>query len=174
MTAIELLLQEPAARAIGWALLHFIWQGTVVGLIAAVALALLRRNDADVRYVVATIALAVMATLPLVTAFQAYDDARQRATVVFSESAPIGAPDPTTQTTVAQTALVLPDAPIQSSSPRLRGESVEPWIPILVLAWMIGVGVLTLRLFSGWLWVQRMKSHGARLAGPALQASAAR
>ena len=46
MTGIERLLQEPAAQAIGWALLHFVWQGTVVALLAAVALALMRRSDA--------------------------------------------------------------------------------------------------------------------------------
>ena len=36
---------------------------------------------------------------------------------------------------------------------------------MLVLGWLCGVIVLTLRLMSGWLWVQRMKSHGATPAG---------
>ena len=33
MTAIEHLLQQPAAQAIGWALLQFVWQGALVGLL---------------------------------------------------------------------------------------------------------------------------------------------
>ena len=31
MTAIEHLLRQPAAQAIGWALLQFVWQGALVG-----------------------------------------------------------------------------------------------------------------------------------------------
>ena len=64
MNAIDHLLREPAAQAIGWALLHFIWQGTLVGVVTAVALAGLRKGAADVRYVVATIGLSLMVTLP--------------------------------------------------------------------------------------------------------------
>jgi len=60
MTAIETLLREPAAQAIGWALLHFAWQGTLIGILAAIALRLLQRSAADVRYVVSAIALAMM------------------------------------------------------------------------------------------------------------------
>ena len=59
MSGIEQLLQEPVAQAIGWALLHFVWQGALVGILAAIALAVLHRSDADVRYVVGAIALAV-------------------------------------------------------------------------------------------------------------------
>ena len=50
---IETLLQQPAAQAIGWALLQFVWQGALIGGLTALALAALRRSAADVRYVVA-------------------------------------------------------------------------------------------------------------------------
>ena len=52
MIAIEHLLQQPAAQAIGWALLQFVSQGALVGLLSAAALFALRRSAADVRYVV--------------------------------------------------------------------------------------------------------------------------
>ena len=173
MTAIEMLLQEPTARAIGWALLHFVWQGALVGVLAAVALRLLRQSDADVRYVVATIALAVMATLPVVTAVQSFEDANAGSSIVVSESAPVAARPLAATSVVTESVAVVPDASPAPSA--LVGDgAVERWMPMFVLAWMVGVAVLTLRLFSGWLWVQRMKSHGARLAGPALQASVAR
>jgi hypothetical protein len=64
MNAIEDLLQQPAAQAIGWALLQFVWQGALVGLLTAAALVALRRSAADVRYVVATIGLSLMLTMP--------------------------------------------------------------------------------------------------------------
>ena len=72
MNAIEALIQQPAAQAIAWALLQFVWQGSLIGLLAWTALAALRRSDADVRYVVAAIGLALMLTMPVVSATQAW------------------------------------------------------------------------------------------------------
>ena len=40
--------------------------------------------------------------------------------------------------------------------------------------WLAGVTMLTLRLLSGWIWVQRMKSHGAAPAGTAIDGLAQR
>ena len=63
MTAINEMLQQPFGQAIGWALLQFVWQGTLIALLTAALLAALRRSGPDVRYVVATIALALMLTI---------------------------------------------------------------------------------------------------------------
>ena len=70
MSAIDTLMGQPAAQAIGWALVHFVWQGTLVAILTAAALALLRTSAADVRYVVTTISLTLMFTLPAVTVTQ--------------------------------------------------------------------------------------------------------
>src|SRR3990170_469818 len=70
MTVVETLLSRPAAQAIGWALLHFIWQGALIGILTSIVLRLLRRSAADVRYVVSTIALSLMVTMPVVTGRQ--------------------------------------------------------------------------------------------------------
>src|SRR6266480_2331767 len=75
MSAIEHLLREPAAQAIGWALLHFIWQGTLVAALTGIVLACLRNGAADVRYVVSAIGLSLMLTLPAVTAAQLWRSA---------------------------------------------------------------------------------------------------
>src|SRR5215831_12342931 len=72
MAAIETWLRQPAAQAIGWTLLQFVWQGALVAGLAAGALAALRPSAADVRYVVSSIALALMLTLPVVTGVQRY------------------------------------------------------------------------------------------------------
>ena len=72
MNAIETLLMQPAAQAIGWALVQFIWQGALIGAITAIALAALRQSASDVRYVVATIGLSLMLTVPVVSAVQGW------------------------------------------------------------------------------------------------------
>src|SRR3712207_6453741 len=78
MSASEVLLHQPAAQAIAWALLQFVWQGALIGVLTAAALATLRRSAADVRYVVATIALSLMITMPVVTAVQHWRGALPR------------------------------------------------------------------------------------------------
>ncbi len=72
MIEIDETLRQPMAQALGWALLQFLWQGALIGVLTAALLALLRRSAADVRYVVSTVALALMLTMPVVTAIQTF------------------------------------------------------------------------------------------------------
>jgi beta-lactamase regulating signal transducer with metallopeptidase domain len=159
MTAIDHLLREPVAQAIGWALLHFVWQGMLVGVLTAIALAALRKGAADVRYVVATIGLSLMVTLPAVTAMQLWRSAPvSSGLTVIDEPGPLPAAASVAPGSVIDDQTARAVAP--SSSRVLDSIRVEPWLPMLVLAWLSGVVILSLRLMSGWLWVQRMKSHG--------------
>ena len=52
---------------LGYALLHFVWQGAIVALIAAVVLRIMRPATADRRYIVLLSLLLVMAVCPVVT-----------------------------------------------------------------------------------------------------------
>src|SRR5260370_26234593 len=54
-------------QSLGWALLHFLWQGTALAALAAAAMALCRR--ASTRYLLAVGALALMLLAPLATFF---------------------------------------------------------------------------------------------------------
>ncbi|HJR58792.1 MAG TPA: M56 family metallopeptidase, partial [Vicinamibacterales bacterium] len=173
MTGIDALLREPAVQAIGWALLHFVWQGALVGVLAALALRALRHSGADARYVVASIALSLMATMPVVTAVQAWRAASDRG-VAASASMPRVSMDSRLPPGPPDTVLPgLTTVPVKSewSGPWFQTGPVEQWLPLLVLAWMTGVAMLALRLAAGWVWVQRMKSHGAVPAGTRLQAT---
>ena len=77
VNAVAGIAHHPEAQAVGWALLHFVWQGALIGAISAVVLWLLRSTAADVRYVVATIGLSVMFTMPVVTAVQLWRASRR-------------------------------------------------------------------------------------------------
>jgi bla regulator protein BlaR1 len=44
----------------GWVLVHFVWQGAVVAMAAALVLHLCRRQTASVRYLIACSAIIVM------------------------------------------------------------------------------------------------------------------
>jgi hypothetical protein len=69
------------AQALSAALLHFIWQGTLVAFLLWIALSMLRNRTADQRYAASCAALALMAALPALTAWMVY---RQAAAVPIS------------------------------------------------------------------------------------------
>jgi beta-lactamase regulating signal transducer with metallopeptidase domain len=180
MPAIDTLLRQPAAQAIGWALLQFVWQGAAVGVLTAIALMALRRSAADVRYVVASIGLALMLTLPAVSgvqkfqALRASEDAAIDAAIAASNltaraegrarelgpapRATRGAPDSGT----FDGALRAPGGGLGRLMPSVR--RVEPLLPTLILIWIVGVTMLSLRLLTGWIWIQRLRTHGVSAA----------
>jgi beta-lactamase regulating signal transducer with metallopeptidase domain len=172
MTEIGTLLQQPATQVIGWALVHFLWQGTLIGVLTALALAALRRSAADVRYVVGTIGLSLMLTLPAVTAAQLWRAASTPAARATTRpAAAVTATIPEMASQPAAPVEIAPNDPPGSVAARgtIDAARLERWLPVLVLGWLCGVALLTLRLISGWLWVQRMKSHGASPAGDGWQ-----
>src|SRR4051812_9116694 len=166
MSAIDHLLREPAAQAIGWALLHFIWQGTLVAALTAVALACLRNGAADIRYVISAIGLSLMLTLPAVTAVQLWrsggsTDFRPKAEATRGLEAEAARDDfPLKAEAIRQVRPATETPLVPSRSRVVESVRIEPWLPMLVFAWICGVVILSLRLVSGWLWVQRMRSHG--------------
>jgi beta-lactamase regulating signal transducer with metallopeptidase domain len=168
MTTINEMLQQPFARAVGWTLLQFVWQGTLIALVTGVVLAALRRSGPDVRYVVATIALALMLTTPIVTVVQtlasvpavppAATNARRSSAAGLEAHEPTASPLSSAET-----------APPRIADVTAPSFSIEAWLPSLVSVWLGGVALLTLRLFSGWMWVRRLRSHGTRPASAHLQ-----
>ncbi|MFZ6801900.1 TonB family protein [Undibacterium sp. Di24W] len=52
-------------QALGWSLVHFVWQGCVIALILAVVLALTRKAKAQLRYAIACVTLLLCAMLPV-------------------------------------------------------------------------------------------------------------
>jgi D-alanyl-D-alanine endopeptidase (penicillin-binding protein 7) len=139
MTAIEHLFQQPAAQATAWALVQFVWQGALIGVLSAAALFALKRSAADVRYVVATIGLALMLTMPAVTAVQTW------MSMTGGQGTPSGEPSSATPvtsvpSTIARAQDVQPrgadafppaDARIPSNAAIGNG-----WVRLALLAWL--------------------------------------
>ena len=67
MTPVEQLLSQPFMQRLGWALVHFVWQGAVVGLLFALVIFLLRKHGPAARYVAGCVALLLLSFLPPLT-----------------------------------------------------------------------------------------------------------
>ncbi|HEX6463990.1 MAG TPA: M56 family metallopeptidase, partial [Vicinamibacterales bacterium] len=156
--ACTALFHQPAAQAVAWALLQFVWQGAAVGALTAAVLFALRRSAPDVRYVVASISLALMFTLPAVSGVQRYQVLTRGPFLPVLEDAGLagvgsqpGAADPATLPGIT---------PPYRGSPAEAKTHAVPLASVFLLSWLAGVSLLTLRLLTGWIWTQRTKNHG--------------
>jgi beta-lactamase regulating signal transducer with metallopeptidase domain len=183
MTEVLRLVSHPLAARIGLALLHFVWQGAVLGVIAAALLLALRRAPAASRYAALLAVLAAMALCPVVTflvtspvpaaapapvtaAPQRVDAARVVPTsgAVPTPAAPASEGERPARTTGPQ---ALPSATRMRWMVRARAWALArlPWISLL---WLAGVVVLSLRFLArGWsLWRLRGRLQPAAAPWP--------
>ena len=158
MNAMTMLFGGPLGQAIGWALLHLLWQGVLVAAILAATLALLRRQSANARYLASCGALVVIIGLGVVTAYRAYDPLREvePASSMSATAAPIAIAD------------VSADVIAASSPDRLASIAtfVNSHLPQIVLVWLLGVTLLSTRLIVGWIGAHRLASRRAHPAEP--------
>lgn len=137
------------APALGWALLHFLWQGTLVALGLALLTRVLRRSE--FRYLAACLSLALCVLLPV------WGTARGL------EARNIAVPRdfllPASEDQINPTTSPLP-GPRQSLRLRLE-RAIAPRLPLLVGLWSLGCAIMTLRLGSGWLWTLRWRRRGS-------------
>ena len=127
--------------ALATALLHFLWQGALVGLLAWLTLRSLRNASPHTRYAVACLALLACVLLPAWTLGRAWSNATPSPMVVAAATSAI---DPALQAAPAR--MIRPSLPLPSGI-------ALPWI---VALWASGAGLLSLRMACGLLWVRRL------------------
>lgn len=160
MNTLETLLGYEWNQTAGWVLLHFLWQGTSIGLLLFSVLSLLPRRSAQVRYVAACAALVLMLLAPLSTLI-GIESARHAS--VQGPQPPRSALDsPAAKGFWKLTpALSVVGGFSRSWLDSIR-EGVSPWLPLLTGTWFCGVVVLSVRLAGGWCYAQRLVRNGTR------------
>ncbi|HEV7842227.1 MAG TPA: M56 family metallopeptidase, partial [Pyrinomonadaceae bacterium] len=180
---LETILKQPFVQSLGWALVHAVWQGALVGILVACALMLMRNFSAHARYVAATLGLLLMLAAPVVTLSRLYrsmPDAMpatgQRAALSEDEES-------------VNAKSSLPKGAL-SSQPDWAGRMLKPagfapfenltesrfallarWV---VLFWLAGIIIFSVRLFRAWMATERLKHRGLGRGSAACEASFAR
>lgn len=161
---IEAMMGDRAVQALGWTLLHFLWQGALVAAMLAVADALVARRSAELRYALAVSALALMIALPVLT-FAG----------LVQETGTAGMAGTPTPTPVAQeagmTMIVWAAQEVVGHDLRDRLARALPW---LVAAWGVGVLLLSVRVVGGWAVATRLARSGRPATTSGLERSLAR
>ncbi|UOQ52931.1 M56 family metallopeptidase [Hymenobacter cellulosivorans] len=147
-------------RAVGWTIVHSLWQGAIVGLALVGLLLVLRRHSAQVRYNVAGLALVIMLGLALVTFGRHYALALTAKTPVAAASAATPAASAASLTLLAPAAASSAVVAEQSVSLLETGRQYfDQHLPLIVAAWFLGLLAMTLRMLGGLAYVQRLRHY---------------
>ncbi|HLO68730.1 MAG TPA: M56 family metallopeptidase, partial [Holophaga sp.] len=121
------LLLPSWAAALGWSLLHFLWQGALLGALTLLGLRLARHRRPETRYLLGCLALASMVLAFLATFAW-----------IAREARPL---------------LVLTGPhPGIAQGPGLV-DRIRPWLPWVLAGWACGSAVLGLRMAAGLCWL---------------------
>jgi beta-lactamase regulating signal transducer with metallopeptidase domain len=178
MTTLIELMRHPSIAALAWALIHFVWQGALLGAVAFVVLRIGRPARASTRYAIGVATLAAMMLAFATTLF------------VLAQQRPMTSPDlgPPTASTAIMDAVRLRQGfgetgsmPLQTLpglSRRSLGEAgrIDPIGPraqsIIVVVWALGALAMMLRLFGGWVLTRRLATRATSAVSPAVDAAA--
>jgi GWxTD domain-containing protein len=118
---------------LGWALVHFVWQGALIALLLAVVLRALKGGPAQWRYAAACAAMLAMAVSVPVT-------------VVWLQA--------------GEASVLPPGIRGMVLDGDLKVEQAVRWQQWVVLVWAIGAGVLLIRTAMGWRVARRRSRQG--------------
>ncbi len=146
-------LTSPTAEALGWTLIHALWQGFAVVLTVALLLHLTRRSQASLRYQLGMSGLLAQVLASVLT-FSWYYEPRSGAT-----SGTMSQPGFRTS--------LLQMTPANESWLATTQGFLNAHLAEVVWIWLVGIAVFGVRLIGGWAYVQRLKTT-ATLPVPAM------
>jgi len=146
--------------ALGWALFHSLWQATLVALIMAGLLLLMRRFTARTRYVVGIMALVLVVMISLLSFNQAYSSGT--ATKVIDLSS--GTTEQVSEAGNSEAGVLDPantsirNSPL-SKAARYFSQYIVEYYPLLVTLWFIGILLYIFRFIGGFIHHQRLRVY---------------
>jgi len=172
MTTLPLLrdVVSPAlVRGVGFALLHSLWQGGVLALLLAGVLPLLRRQRAELRYAVAAGALGTLVLAVGLTFSWYYHSAPPAGAAPVATAYVAG--QPASAQTKGVGAAPVAELPANATPVRplawlqVAGNKVERYLPLVVVAWLLGLLLMSGRLAGGLLYAGRLRRAGTQALG---------
>ncbi|MBT9391681.1 M48 family metalloprotease [Hymenobacter sp. NST-14] len=161
MNWLTQLLPPALIRALGWALVHSLWQGALLALLLAGLLLVLRQHAAQVRYRTAAAALLTLLLLIGITFGRYYyqPPAAPATSAGLTTYQPVDAPAaaPGPEASWAADPAGSTTAPV--SWAQTWQQYFDANLPLVVTVWMMGLLVMLLRLLGGLAYVQRLRRY---------------
>ncbi|MGA0558070.1 M56 family metallopeptidase [Larkinella sp. VNQ87] len=152
-----ILFSEPITNALGWALVHTLWQGTLLAAVTALALRLAHQQTASVRYGISIGALSLQLLAFIGSLWFCYEPVRP-AMLISGDL----------HKNAVHTIVVMNLAGTTDWVGQLTFW-LNRHLPLFVTLWLSGAVFLFIRLMGGWLFVQRLTRRGIQPAPKAWQ-----
>jgi beta-lactamase regulating signal transducer with metallopeptidase domain len=152
MYLFQSLFSDAFIHALGWTVLHSLWQGVLIALLLAGSMLLLQRRSATLRYRLAAAALVGVLLSSVLTFAWLYETPQEtlaNRTVVIEQ--PL-AEWPQAVETDSGLALLL----------QQWGAYFETHIPLIVVLWLLGLSFFLLRIMGGLTYVEYLKVTAVR------------
>jgi beta-lactamase regulating signal transducer with metallopeptidase domain len=164
MTA-PVLFSGPFFSPLGWALFHFLWQGTLVAALLATSSWILRKRTPALRYCLACGALATMLAFPIATAWSLATRGARHPSPESATYVPSGGSISLSEAAPAVAGSFL------TATLWNRLENFRPWA---LSVWFAGVLFLSVRFLGGLAAARRLTRRGTRPAPAVWQEALAR
>ena len=160
MNLIDNLLPENLTSALGWTIIHSLWQGAVIALLLSLLLLFLQKNSAKIRSAVANASLIIFLGAALITfliIFNSETQPVQNSSFNFENSEK--------SASLLQTFNITPEEESSSntSSITLFAKSFEEYfnrhLPLIVTLWLLGIMIFSLKLMGGLAYTRRLRYH---------------
>lgn len=145
MSVADLLLNHALISALGWTLVHFLWQGCLIALIYGLICALAPRHAAALRYWTGLAGMLLSLLTVLLTFALSYSPEAR------FELAPV--------TAMAVNPFLVLSGHFPNTLALLE-TGIEPALPWVVLLWLLGVMCFSARTLRDWIGVRRLLQEG--------------
>ena len=173
MKTVDHLLSEELISALGWTLIHALWQGALFAILLGIVLVLTHSYSSKSRYFIAVIAFGLFASATLVTFSLLYNpedislaQIETQAQVMAEDSTPILEPEssapPELKAIDTKESSVVENS-YQTNLLLQAKQYFSQHLPLIVTLWMLGVVVLLLRFLGSLAYIQRLRSYRTEL-----------
>ena len=161
MNALQYIFSAELIEAIGWTIIHSLWQGTLVAIVLTLLLLFMRRNSAQLKYLVSFFALLIIIGWSGITFANAYEYAKEKAALkenITSNPNYIKSylADKLTQENTIEAAPTEIDINIQLIKIR---SYFQRNFNLICLIWIIGMIFLIIRMIGGFIYAHRLRTY---------------
>jgi beta-lactamase regulating signal transducer with metallopeptidase domain len=156
------LFSDKLDYALGWMVVHSLWQATLIAIVSGIVMIALRKKSAKLRYVLSNISLLAVLVAAVITFAMHYDFGATPKNTVSNHTLNIIESDATpslaenTEGVIASTESEPPKALFNLSTFK---EYFNNHLPLIVTLWLLGVALFLLRLMGSVSYIYYLKNR---------------
>jgi len=151
MEIINRLFSENFIEALGWTVLHSLWQATLIAIIIGCILLSIPKKSAIFRYRVATTGMLAILLCAIATFVWIYIDNGPLLAVIYQ---PVN---------INEKLLLLEETTVVRSLLEPSQMYFHPHLPLIVGIWLLGFAIFLFRLMGGLLYIQHLRFRSVHL-----------